>query len=1371
MGEENSIAKYTTYILLICFMQQINGLSLASTARTFILDGLTTEYATEVILKTPGNSKTYSHVTKKSSRVLYGTAAPLDSHIFSDGHTFANYINPERIFYSNKSTPIDPKLNSQEKLSDFRTASKTKKNSCTTHANCTTNAASNFAFHRNLSTVIYYGFADFTTMVGESVIIFSPSEMNPLFETNMPNMSGDSESVQITEKVENDLPTSAVLDASAMVPDNEKRNTQVWKDLESVGPHPEFTPITDNHFQNDIIIDSRTNEQQQDNMIQSLISPSKVSSNGELSEELQGKLQSSKILHTDIGSTTKQDTSLNGFDGLIDLKQNSSSTIESDESFLTTKSSHMTSAKFSEFQSELHVAGQNKSNLDIIVYKEDQGNLDNKQIVNIMDDNAINPHTPLVYVDESGTLESSADSEVIYKTFYTVYTYFTTLFQSQTSILLSQTDVLSSVVISAKNLSPSYSGLVVPTTQNKYPDEFLQTFRLDVKAYEIDNIGDNVLQCSSCYQLFNSTNKADDEDLTRLFTTYTFYTTIYSGSDSTVVAHSAVFAESVNSTKPYDMIAYSQDIIIETLPKASNVSTVAQLSDIKQNEESSTMPAMVLPVPDAVQLSNIPIHKPEKVDLLNEITSDSEISTPSATLLVQTGFTTQTFFTTVYSGEKSDVFSHLETVTTTMTETYGNPVETDQISNAQSPITYYTTFTFWTKLAVKGQITTISREEITSNIFTPNTILSQIDGGSTIMPTDNSISLGRQDDPSNSLIEYTKYSTIDNFTDTNHRRRRRSTNSKSRFRRPRPLPETREEPRRVEETTKAPPPQTGNFRTRTKKPEAAANNSNGSNKRVIRPSHVSANASSRSKFTLREKEFPATTERSVTTAKRPPFRKPQASSGIKSKRPSSTPSSQLLSGKRRLNNHANNNEATSSRNMIPHRSRSSPAGRSRGGTFRETEVRNRNRNTHESSNDVMELDRSGYITATHVIPGETYLPIINGKSTELKLIVTARTSTEVLGPQQYTKTLGTNGQTTLALTTESSSINSNGATEVIHYILREIPTTTITFTPTSIRGRKTSFSLVLPSTAYSVDQVVSTIQPQLQADTPLANILLSQLLLGNAGFPSNLLYGLVSPTSSQTTVEYVTRTSTYVTTLFEGKSTVLPITFQGKKILTTIYDTTAETITATEFITDTIVSTPSAQSQLPMVNSLLLQQLLFQHINEPTKPENNININDAHIPQQLINEQFGSNSIRDDATESNGVINSDVIIDTSPEKTKPRRAGKKHKRKHKEGPPADDMSVITLYVSGKRPGEFSTILSTLQPEHSQHKRSLHTTFETSIDFDTADHTIFDFENANMQVKEATQSLTSIVGDVNKWYVEQESAFSVPLMPTFSADFS
>uniref|UniRef100_A0A1I8PHH8 DUF4758 domain-containing protein n=2 Tax=Stomoxys calcitrans TaxID=35570 RepID=A0A1I8PHH8_STOCA len=445
MGEENSIAKYTTYILLICFMQQINGLSLASTARTFILDGLTTEYATEVILKTPGNSKTYSHVTKKSSRVLYGTAAPLDSHIFSDGHTFANYINPERIFYSNKSTPIDPKLNSQEKLSDFRTASKTKKNSCTTHANCTTNAASNFAFHRNLSTVIYYGFADFTTMVGESVIIFSPSEMNPLFETNMPNMSGDSESVQITEKVENDLPTSAVLDASAMVPDNEKRNTQVWKDLESVGPHPEFTPITDNHFQNDIIIDSRTNEQQQDNMIQSLISPSKVSSNGELSEEL-------------------------------------------------------------------------------------------------------------------------------------------------------------------------------------------------------------------------------------------------------------------------------------------------------------------------------------------------------------------------------------------------------------------------------------------------------------------------QDDPSNSLIEYTKYSTIDNFTDTNHRRRRRSTNSKSRFRRPRPLPETREEPRRVEETTKAPPPQTGNFRTRTKKPEAAANNSNGSNKRVIRPSHVSANASSRSKFTLREKEFPATTERSVTTAKRPPFRKPQASSGIKSKRPSSTPSSQLLSGKRRLNN-------------------------------------------------------------------------------------------------------------------------------------------------------------------------------------------------------------------------------------------------------------------------------------------------------------------------------------------------------------------------------------------------------------------------------------------------------------------------------------
>ncbi|XP_046812660.1 serine-rich adhesin for platelets isoform X5 [Lucilia cuprina] len=624
----------------------------------------------------------------------------------------------------------------------------------------------------------------------------------------------------------------------------------------------------------------------------------------------------------------------------------------------------------------------------------------------------------------------------------------------------------------------------------------------------------------------------------------------------------------------------------------------------------------------------------------------------------------------------------------------------------------------------------------------------------------------------------------------------------------------------------------------------ATTSSSSNHKVAIRPTRPTGN-NGRAQFTLREKDSSqtSTTQKVITSAKRPAFRRPQPGSGSVSTRrlPSSTsPStSSSSSGKRKLKSFNNQDSTTTSRNSVTGRNRSSSSssGRSRpsSGSTRDNNIsgRNRPRNNHNynsnnnnnNNNEALVIDNSGSITVTHVIPAEVTIPVVNGKITEYKQVVTAKTSTEVLGPQQYTTTIGSNGVPQLALTREDSSVNYNGATEITQYVLHETPTTTITFTPTTIRGRKTSFSHVLPSTVYSVEQVVSTQQPQISANAPLANILLSQLLLGNVGLPAaNPILGalggalsqpgVVGPPQPATPVtEYKTHASTYVTTVFEGQSTVLPITFQGKKILTTIFDTTAQTITATEFITDTIVTTPTVAQQQPVVNSLLLQQLLLQQhlqqqqIQQPAPdPSFPLNAILNSVPPQFLlsgdnlQELEASNNIRgsgngdillneddDFSVGSSSVDLDDIALQAQAQthktgRKKTRKSNKTHKRKQNnnaDSHPPNESSVITLYVSGRRPGEFSTVLSTVQirPDSTLYKRHAHT-IDSGIDYlNEGSELVYEYwalppkiilldskdKNENELTYEskaddmATQSLESIVGDVSLWYNTQISA--------------
>merc|ERR1711879_860617 len=63
----------------------------------------------------------------------------------------------------------------------------------------------------------------------------------------------------------------------------------------------------------------------------------------------------------------------------------------------------------------------------------------------------------------------------------------------------------------------------------------------------------------------------------------------------------------------------------------------------------------------------------------------------------------------------------------------------------------------------------------------------------------------------------------------------------------------------------------------------------------------------------------------------------------------------------------------------------------------------------------------------------------------------------------------------------------------------------------------------------------------------------------------------MGPVSQSPVTNYVTHTSTYVTTITTEDSTELPITFRGREGTTTIVESSTQVITATEFSTETVI--------------------------------------------------------------------------------------------------------------------------------------------------------------------------------------------------------
>ncbi|XP_076174630.1 uncharacterized protein LOC143150334 [Ptiloglossa arizonensis] len=494
----------------------------------------------------------------------------------------------------------------------------------------------------------------------------------------------------------------------------------------------------------------------------------------------------------------------------------------------------------------------------------------------------------------------------------------------------------------------------------------------------------------------------------------------------------------------------------------------------------------------------------------------------------------------------------------------------------------------------------------------------------------------------------------------------------------------------------------------------------------IKPSPASGNGR---QFTLREKDG--------TSASRSSYKRPGASNARSNNGRTPTTSERVRPP--RLKNVSNKSSESSSSN-------------SRRGSHEDI---------RESPTVYPEFD--GTITVTHYVPTEVTIPVVNNGVTEHRNIVTAHPSTEVLAPSQYSTVTGGDGRPLVVIVSEVTGTNLQGQAEVTRFLLHETPTTRVSHTLTTLGGRRASQSVIVPTTVYSVENVVSTIQPSISGNAPLANILLSQLLLGQLGQANPLLQTQGTPST-----RYNTRTTSYVTTITKQQSTVIPLTFRGKEILTTLVDTSTDVVTATEFVTDTVVVTPTAALPAANLNSLLL---LLQQPQQPSKnPNPLLDPLFAAAPFTQSNTLPGEVERRHQPADSDYKQDSYEYSDDEEEDARDYKSssrssrngrGKSSEKKNEHTSPKEESSVVTLYVSGRRPGEFSTVLTTVKVGEaitSTRRRrdtaeddlvEVRASVPPSLHAGPEEIAILAGSEDTMDAHAPTQSLESVVGDVGR----------------------
>ncbi|XP_049546972.1 uncharacterized protein LOC125957954 isoform X1 [Anopheles darlingi] len=313
------------------------------------------------------------------------------------------------------------------------------------------------------------------------------------------------------------------------------------------------------------------------------------------------------------------------------------------------------------------------------------------------------------------------------------------------------------------------------------------------------------------------------------------------------------------------------------------------------------------------------------------------------------------------------------------------------------------------------------------------------------------------------------------------------------------------------------------------------------------------------------------------------------------------------------------------------------------------------------------------LTVTFFLPTDTTVSVVANSKTEISLIKTTTTSIEEICTSCFSLTQGPNGLPVHVLNKEITSFNNDGLFEITKFILSSTPTTTVSVSQNTFRGRSTAYTATISTTIYEATPFVQTkgktADPNsVLSNAPLANILLSQLLLGNLGgvpepnfiprptefLPDPNRYQLIVTTAT----DYKTHVKEVVQTVTQTKSIVLPVTFQGREILTTVYESDVTSTVITSFITETLT--------IPTTSTVRIQ---------PTaNPADDLS-NKLSLLLPLLEERERQNRLL------SAIEPSLPVVATAPPTLNPT--------------PSATSAVSKVYVSGQHPGEFSVSFTTI----------------------------------------------------------------------------
>ncbi|XP_042871523.1 mucin-17-like isoform X5 [Penaeus japonicus] len=387
------------------------------------------------------------------------------------------------------------------------------------------------------------------------------------------------------------------------------------------------------------------------------------------------------------------------------------------------------------------------------------------------------------------------------------------------------------------------------------------------------------------------------------------------------------------------------------------------------------------------------------------------------------------------------------------------------------------------------------------------------------------------------------------------------------------------------------------------------------------------------------------------------------------------------------------------------------------------------------------------ITVTREIPVKATIPVVEDGQTLQKEVITASLQTEIIQPDQITQST-IDGTVRLVLSTFA------GEKDITHYVVDPVETTSVTHTRTFVGGRRTSVPVEIPTTAYNVITVTET-----KASGDIQQLL--SLLLGQQQQQNPLLaaLGLGQPMTSERV-----HTRSYVTTVTNHISTAIPVILRGKTIQTTVVDTEVKVITATELSTETILTQNTAS---PFINPNPLNQLLpillqgqLQQQSPQMRPTREPSIDTQSITPQLLEQ----------ALKKQEALRTEIPTPSPPT------------------PSPVETSIVTLYVSGKRPGEFSTLLSTvtLSGDSTRIKRGSLTTkdvqptilphyietdkgiFQLPETYEADDMDWFIMSAMNeidtSDIRKVTPSLESVLGDLSQYSYQSPESISYQTSP-------